>query len=218
MSMFEDYFDRVFCINLDRSPERWAHVQQQCQQFGLSKVTRFSGFDFLTYADLPDGHRQSIANALCGCTTSHGSLFHNIAFNGWDKVLVLEDDFEIIHEDFHAKFESLIKYVPSDWELLYLGAHYGDKPLGRVNEHVVKAGYIKTTSSYAIRGPYARYLAPFMCGCNAPDDLLSAFNQWHRVYVLQPRLMKQYNCMSVIWGKHVNNGPCMEDTRHEQMV
>lgn len=218
MSFFDDYFDRMFCINLDRSVDRWAHVKQQVAKFELTKVERFRGVDWLDYQHMPPGIQLGMKNAMCGCTASHGAVLHAIGYHEWDKVLVLEDDFEIVHDDFHERFEALIKFVPDDWEMIYLGAHYGNAPRGRVNEHVLLADQIKTTSSYAIRGRYARFVAPLMAGCCGPDDLFSGFNPVQKVYVLQPRLMVQYANTSVIWGKFTDNGQSMLDPHHEALV
>lgn len=218
MSFFDSYFNKVFCINLDRSADRWAHVEEQRQKFGLVSLERVRGYDFQDYAKLPKGLRDPMENAMCGCTASHAAILHTIGLNGWDKVLVLEDDFAIVHDNFHSIFEELIQFVPEDWDMLYLGAHYANPPAARVNEHVIKADRIFTTSSYAIRGPYARFLAPMFFGSSAPDMLFSGFNKMNRVYVLQPRLMVQYPNTSVIWGKHTDNGQCMLDARHEAMV
>lgn len=216
--LFNEYFDRKFVINLDRSPDRWAHVQEQMRMHDLGGIERYSGYDFKDYVHLPNNLRQPMENAMCGCTASHGALLHEIGWHGWDKVLVLEDDFQVVHSDFHDKFEFLISQVPADWDMIYLGAHYADKPLGRVNANCVIADRIKTTSSYAIRGPYARFLAPFFFGTAGPDDLFSGFNALNKVYVMQPRLMIQAHLRSVIWDQDTNNGPCMMDTRHENMV
>lgn len=218
MSFLDSYFDRVLCINLDRSVDRWKHVADECFKHDF-KAERVRGYDFKDYADLPDVLRHPMQNGMCGCTASHRLVLDEIGLHNHDKVLVLEDDFKVVHDDFQERFEEMVSlYVPTDWEMLYLGAHYDGPPHGRVNEHVVKADYIKTTSSYAIRGPYARYLAPMFSGTAGPDDLFSGFNKRHRVYVLQPRLMVQREGMSVIFNKYTDNGQCMSDTRHEEMV
>lgn len=217
MSFLNDYFDRVFCINLNRSVDRWKHVAQECVTHDF-KVERMRGYDFLEYTHLPPNLREPMKGPMSGCTASHRLVLGEIGLHNWDKVLVLEDDFHIVHDDFQERLREALLYVPTDWEMLYLGAHYGGPPHGRINQHVVKADYIKTTSSYAIRGPYVRFLAPMFSGDTGPDDLFSGFNKLNRVYVLQPRLMVQYANTSMISGRFTDNGQCMLDTRHEEMV
>lgn len=217
MSTPNEFFDRIFCINLDRSPERWEHVQMECEKHNL-QIERFSGVDASAYVGLPDNLRAGMANAMFGCTASHGALLNVIAYHGWRRVLILEDDFEILHDDFNDRFAAMMPRLPEGWELVYLGAGYGDKPLGRINDSVIMAGSIKTTSSYAVTGKYARWIAPFMCGGSAPDDLLSGFNPYHQCYVLEPRLMGQYPNTSTIWGKFTHNTQSMTDPHHVAML
>ncbi len=38
-----DYFDKIFCINLDSRPDRWKQVQKEFDKVGiLDRVERFS--------------------------------------------------------------------------------------------------------------------------------------------------------------------------------
>ena len=70
-------------------------------------------------------------------------------------------------------------------KLFYVGAHYGDiedREMTRVSEHIVRARYIKTTSSYAVTARHARVLAPFLNGCSGPDDLISGFNPHYKCF------------------------------------
>ena len=41
-----DFFDAIFCINLDKRPDRWIHAQEQFKKIGiLDKVKRFSAIE-----------------------------------------------------------------------------------------------------------------------------------------------------------------------------
>ena len=202
-------------INLTTNKDRWAHVQDQIRRYDLRNITRFEGYDFHDYATMPF---EGMQNAMGGCTTSHGAILHMAAHHQWPVTLVLEDDFEIVHGDFHEKFAAMIGLVPPDWDVIYLGAHYGEKPISRINPSVIRGGLILTTSSYLITAKHARRVAPYMVGCSPPDNLMSGFAPFSRHYVLQPRLMVQYATKSDIWGKYTDNSRCMLDGGHEAMV
>lgn len=217
MNSINEYFDQIFCINMARSPERLDNAHQQATKAGFI-FQRFEAYDYADYKGLPDNLRSGMENPMCGCTASHGALLAVIAANGWGRTLILEDDFEVLHSDFTARFDVLHKRVPADWDLLYLGAGYGEEPKSRVNESVVRAGYMKTTSSYAVTGKYARTLAPFMHGCSGPDDLLSGFNPHFKCYVLNPRLMGQIKSVSTIWGTETHNTQSMTDPPHDRII
>lgn len=222
-----DIFDAIYCINLDRSKERWKHVEKECKRIGIytrsnfdaddpcAYVRRFSGYDFHEWDRVPEPHlRESMKNALCGCSQSHAALYSIIAHLGHRHTLILEDDFEILHDDFLARFTKAWSEVPPDWDVVYLGAHYGDLPTERLSEHVIRAGYIKTTSSYAISHHHARLMAPIMATCAPPDDTLSGLNPHCNAYVLHPTLIGQYENVSDIWGQRTNNTLCMTDPHH----
>lgn len=218
MNAIDRYFDRIFCINMDRSPERWAHVQQEATKHGITRIERFRGYDFHEWDHYEARLRIQMDSAMCGCSHSHSGIFHLIAHYGWDKTLILEDDFEILHDNFSERFQASIAQVPSDWDLVYLGGGYGTPPTKRISEHVVVADHIKTTSSYAIRAPYARLMAPMMAQKQGPDDLLSGFNPLTKAYILHPRLVGQYCCMSSIWRNVTHNTQSMTDPVHDKIV
>lgn len=199
-----DYFDHVFCINCAHRIDRWTHVLEQCRLHKI-ELERVDGVYIKGWGN-------------DGCTASHRLVLEKIAEGPWDRVLVLEDDFECIYPDTQSKFEDLITWVPDDWELLYLGGHYGDKPRARINQHVILTGYMKTTSSYGITKAQAAKMAPAIAGIGPIDDLFSGFAMKDRSYILQPRLMVQYTGYSDLQQREMGNAACMMDTNHENMV
>lgn len=219
MSPLDNYFDAIFCINLDRSPDRWEHAQAEARRHGIATMRRFPAVDWLDYQGLPENLRKGMANAMYGCTASHGRLLSHIACSTWDRVLVLEDDWEVLSEvaDLQSRFSALENFVPKDWDLLYLGAHYADHPfIERINEHCFRVNEIKTTSSYAITRRHAALVAPLMVGGNAPDDVLSGMNPHCKAYCIEPRLMGQYENKSTVWSEEglTCRSHSMRDSRH----
>lgn len=216
-----DYFDGIFVINLDRSMDRWEHAQGELSKHGIA-ATKFPGVDWADYQQYPANLRSGMANAMYGCTASHGKVLSYIASSFRSRLdlrfLILEDDFEIFNEDFQDRFSKQIQFVPADWDILYLGAGYAETPPARINEHVIRAGCMKTTSSYAVTSRAARIIAPLMCGGSAPDDILSGWNPVLKSYVMEPRLMGQYENRSVIWGQVTHNSQSMWDPGHVEAL
>jgi hypothetical protein len=141
-----------------------------------------------------------------------------IGHRGWRRTLILEDDFQIRHADFNDRFASMIGEVPEDWEMLYLGGHYAEKPLGRVSPHVIRMGRMMTTSSYAVTYEFARRVGPYIDGHGPIDTLYYGSHLERPCYIFQPRLMVQREGFSEIQQRDMNNTICMEDSRHENMV
>lgn len=203
----QEYFDRIVLIHLKRRVDRWEECLVQLRKggIGLEEVTVFEGHD------MPgDGNR--------GCTASHRGVLELIGHHGWERTLILEDDFHVEHEDMQERFGSMIGDVPDDWEMLYLGGHYGEKPIARVSSHVIRCSRMLTTSSYAVTREFARRMAPWVCGIGPIDTLYYATHMEGRCYIFQPRLMVQRAGVSDLQCHYMDNGGCMRDTAHENMV
>lgn len=202
-----DYFDKIICINLDRRTDKWAECQKQFDKYGLT-VERFSGHDMAG----------AIGWGNNGCTASHRGVLELICHHKWKRTLILEDDFHIRHTDFHQMFSDMIGEVPNDWDMLYLGGHYSEKPKSRVSKHVIRINRMATTSSYAVTYDFARKVAPGIFGIGPIDCLYFEQHLSSNCYIFQPRLMVQRPCFSDIQNKECDNSGCMEDTTHENMV
>jgi GR25 family glycosyltransferase involved in LPS biosynthesis len=203
----EQYFDRIVLINLERRKDRMEESTAQLQRLDMPNhsTTLFTGHD------MPgDGNR--------GCTASHRGVLELICHHRWQRTLILEDDFHVNHDDCQERFAAMIGDVPDDWEMLYLGGHYGKAPLGRVSPHVIRCDNMMTTSSYAVTLDFARRMAPWICGVGPIDTLYFGEHQKGRSYIFQPRLMKQRAGYSDLQQHVMDNGGCMSDTAHENMV
>jgi GR25 family glycosyltransferase involved in LPS biosynthesis len=199
-----EYFDSVVCINLTRRPDRWAHCVAQFNKHGI-KAERFVGADTLTWGN----H---------GCTLSHRIVHELIIKKEWKRTLILEDDFDCRHDNTQELFSGMIKEVPDDWDILYLGGHYSEPPKKRISPHVIQCGTMKTTSSVAVTLEQAKKMAPTLIGCGPIDEWYSMWCRKSNSYIFQPRLMVQYNNYSDLQQHDCNNEPCMTDSRHEEMV
>lgn len=217
MSSLNDYFDAIVIINLARNVERLGACvrESHLHHFGFHL---FEGYDYEQYKHLHHDRRPTMTSPMCGCSISHAAIHHGMAFAEWKRILVLEDDFEILHPDFNTRFAAAWSEVPPNWDIVYLGCGYGTVPTERVSKHVVRAHHIKTTSSYAITAKHARFMAPLMATCNGPDDTLSAHNPYVNAYSLYPCLIGQRACRSDIWGTFTHNTQSMTDPAHAAAI
>ncbi len=215
----ENYFDKIFVINLARRTDRWAHVQAQMKLLGITQYNRFEAYDGIV-----NGNGVVCGNS--GCVASHRGLLELISYHQWPRVLILEDDFSIAHTDPEMKayvdvqgeFERMIKEVPSDWDMIYLGGQYGSNPSYRVSPHVIRLGTMLTTSSYGITPAMARRLAPHVHGLGPIDSIYCHHQPANNCYVFQPRLFVQYANVSDLTNRECSNEHCMLDQHHEEML
>lgn len=204
-----DYFHKVFILNRDARTDRWKLCEEQITKFGL-RIERFRAYDHACIDGWVGGNG--------GCSASHRAMLDVIAYEQWPRTLILEDDFRILHDDFQEKFAEMITEVPDDWDMLYLGGHYAEKPQARISKHVIKMARMMTTSSYGITWQMARHMAPNIYGSAPIDTQYYSFHLSHNCYIFQPRLIVQRESFSDLQGRVMNNEGCMMDQRHEEMV
>lgn len=103
------FFDAIYCINLDRRPDRWEAMQRRFQRLGIErKVRRFSA------ADTPLNHH-------IGCALSHRRIIAQARQQQLKTVLVFEDDARFSPDAAEVLTHSLRELEGRDWQLLYLG-------------------------------------------------------------------------------------------------
>lgn len=110
-----DYFDEIYCINLDERTDRWEHAQKQFEKAGiLDKVQRFSAIKDI------DGRVGVIKSNLEIVKIAKQKKLKN--------VLVFEDDVEFIVDNPQKILQDSINQIVNiKWHLFYLGANTHQK-------------------------------------------------------------------------------------------
>lgn len=122
-----DYFDEIFCINLNRSVDRWNKVESRFQREGIF-VTRWEAIDKLnpkikndfiehtkkTRSRIKKLGRYAVFRSFC-------SLFEYIVTLNVDKVLIFEDDV-LFHKNFKTLFDQQVRLIDPNWKMWYLGS------------------------------------------------------------------------------------------------
>jgi len=131
-TLLHQYFDKVFVLTVPRFKERHEKVNQRLN--GIS-------FEFFYGTDKNDLDENTISrdysynkkNSLAvrqifpplnkgeiACALSHRNIYQAIVDNGWNKVLIFEDDVVPDTKTLN-KLTDCLKELPEDWELFYLG-------------------------------------------------------------------------------------------------
>jgi len=127
-----DFFEEIWCINLDRRPDRWESVVKEFDTLGIrNKVQRLSA---ITHEDGRIGLIKSILNLLI---YEKEKKLKNI--------LILEDDVKFLHANnvtsTLTKANEQISNI--DWHMFYLGAN-----INGVKQRKVSENLIRITNSY----------------------------------------------------------------------
>jgi GR25 family glycosyltransferase involved in LPS biosynthesis len=110
-----DYFDEIYCINLDERTDRWEHAQKEFEKAGiLDRVQRFSAIRDV------DGRIGVIKSNLAIIKIAKEKKLKN--------VLIFEDDVEFIIDDPQTELQKSINQAQGiKWHLFYLGANTHEK-------------------------------------------------------------------------------------------
>ena len=189
-----EYFDRVVVINLDRRPDRMDKLGPQLDELGI-EYERFSAVD---------AKELGIEGYIAG-TMSHVAVWKK--YKG-QKILVLEDD-ALFCEDFNEKFAEVMKTLPQDWDIFYLGVLL-PKHTGKVNDIGNPHWYAQVMSTgaqaYCLKPEKMDHFIRKIDGYEWYIDIaLRLENVDSHCYVTQPNLVTQFPSYSDLRGKDVDD-------------
>jgi glycosyl transferase family 25 len=144
--MLNNYFDKIYCINLDRREDRWSETMDELTNRGLEKIVeRYSAVDG---KDLLN-NTNKINNGELGLVETHIQIIKEAKNNNYKNILILEDD--IIFTDEIKNIDSYFESLPKNWDILWFGGnhniHMGQK-LNKINEKIIKC--YQTYSTHCI--------------------------------------------------------------------
>jgi glycosyl transferase family 25 len=201
-----NYFGKIYCINLDERSDRWEKVKKKFESVGLTNYTRFSAI--------------KTGDGWNGCKQSHLTIIKEAKDKGYKNFLVFEDDF-ILHKDFNHILNESISSLPNDWDMLYLGGNLLKCTQQEdVSSTLIKVNSVLTTHCYMMRNTlYDKVLneAPdfprqhgFLRG-QAIDVYYSEFIcKTHNVYMTSPSICGQEEGYSDIEKKNMNYNHLMK--------
>lgn len=210
MITLNDFFSKIIWIGSVNRPDRAAQMEEQLARYNIVAERFEAHWKPIDHLNKP--------NANFGCTSSHRGVLELISHFRWSKTLILEDDARFMEDSWPEQFDAMVREVPDDWQMLFLGAGYAEDPIARVSGSVIRAGALMTTSSYGIRYEMARRMAPHISGIGPIDSLYHEWQRKYPTYIFSPRLLDQRPGFSDLCGRENDSGPSMRDTAHESRV
>lgn len=141
METLNSYFEKIYCINLDRATERWEKCVEQFDNLNI-KVERFSAIE-------PSEGINNLLKGEIGCMRSHFEIIKKAKELNLKNVFIFEDDVQLV-DGFNEKYAEYVKEVPENWDFIYFGGnHLGG--LQKKSEHVYKMIHTYTTHAIGIK-------------------------------------------------------------------
>jgi hypothetical protein len=199
MIKINDYFDYVYCMNLDSRIDRWREVIQQFKNNKII-VNRFRAFDGKTIYR----GQKPIRPGEFGCLFTHLSILLDAKANNYDKVLIFEDDVEL-HPEFNNLASEFLQEVPDNWDMLYLGANTVRNKSVNVSARVNLANSLLGGHAYAVRNTVYDKLIYLLENEPYPvDETYSRNHVLMNTYLCNPIIAWQREGWSDINKQHVN--------------
>lgn len=197
--MIWNYFDKIYCINLESRKDRWDSSLTEFNSAGI-QAERFNAYE---------GDNKHLAFNK----SQHECLKKALA-DGCQTFLILEDDVEF--KSF-SHLKSALSELPEEWDMLYLGANLigSDvmrfKPPAKVGQHLSRLYDCWQTHAIA----YTSGVAKEIVNKFNPDEF-PIYDEWLRTnilknvraYVVNPQIAVQKPNYSDIWQKDVDYSSC----------
>ena len=150
-----------------------------------------------------DGKERGISPITAG-TMSHVEVLKN---HRDQKILVLEDDAYFV-KDFNEQFEAVIKTLPNDSDIFYLGTllpkHTGK--VTPVNDNWSRQVMTTGSHAYCINPARVNYFIENLDGYEWYIDIgLRVFAEKYNAYITQPNLITQFPSYSDLREREVND-------------
>jgi GR25 family glycosyltransferase involved in LPS biosynthesis len=144
--------DRGFLINLE---ERTDRLQESLLEFDKNNIQGIERFNAIKITEDSDQ-----GWVIRGCTHSHMELLKRQVENGWEKMVIFEDDFILDvcdNRELSLSNEMIEKIYVADFDLLFLGACLLE-PAEAVSENLIKPNKFVQTTSYLTSLKFAEYV------------------------------------------------------------
>lgn len=147
-----DYFDKIYCINLDSRPDRWELAQREFEKVGiLNKVKRMSAVtkQEVPYDPRPVKGKSDLLGAFA-CSLSHSKCLQDAMENNYSNYLVFEDD--ICFKDYNSEsFSTAMGELPNDWDAFLLGcSDWNCRIKENISKHIERRDGFGCTHAIAI--------------------------------------------------------------------
>jgi len=196
-----DYFEEIYCINLDERTDRWEHAQEEFKKAGiLDRVKRFSAIRD------KDGRVGVIKSNLAIVKIAKEKKLKN--------VLVFEDDVEFIVDNIQEVLQQSLSQVNNlKWHLFYLGANTHEKLLKfKPNLILLRKAYAVHSMAYSDM-VYDMFIKKYegLDEIKKFDDILDVFfsniiQEKYLCFMTEPMMTTQMNDFSDIEKRVVDQG------------
>jgi hypothetical protein len=118
MQTIYDYFDKIYCISLEKRADRRVHFKENYPNLGVSDVTYWNAVDG-TLVDAPATWEWT--KGLYGCTLSHAAVINDAIQHGYEAITVFEDDAVVSDKFLETALPIMKDLQGKEWDMVIWG-------------------------------------------------------------------------------------------------
>lgn len=122
----DEYFDKIFYINMQKDRDRDSHMIEQFKKFSISNYERVEGVSLSLPEVPPISHWRNFnkkdekyVKGQLGCRAAHLECVKIARSRGYSRVLILEDDVIFLQDPNTLLTQN--HEILNDWDVLYFG-------------------------------------------------------------------------------------------------
>lgn len=190
----DSIFDKIYCINLDRRPDRWEEALSEFDTHNILNVERVSAVDGRAIDPTEYSHVNNINRSELGLVLTNINILKRAQEQKFERILIIEDDV-VFNKDIEA-FDERYEHVPCDWNMLYFGGNHNKhkrwKQPVSVAPGVVKIHRTYTTHCIGMHNSIFDTILNKLDTLHAALDVIyTEIQQTDNVYCFHPGIAKQ---------------------------
>lgn len=157
------YCEHIYYINLDKRTDRLEHMKNVLSKFNIN-ATRWAGVT-------KDDPCHRLNKGQYGCKLSHVNLIRHALENGYERIMILEDDIDI-RPEFEQYMNSIVSQLKSDeYDIFYLYSYMNKNMKDLVINR--KKGILGTHAYIVNRHFYRKFIEVSLIKHDPIDFILS---------------------------------------------
>lgn len=196
MLTLNNFFDKIYCINLEHRTDRWKKSKELFDKYNI-KVDRFNAINGKNISN--DIRKNILLDGEIGVLLTHLEIIKECKKNNYKSVFIFEDDVDFI-EDFDQMFNVICKQIPENFDFLYLG---GNNIQGsqRITTNIHKIFHTYAIQSFGIKNTMFDYILENLPDYKKQIDVFYAeLHSKTNSYITKPHLTWQRPDYSDIQG------------------
>jgi glycosyl transferase family 25 len=187
-----DYFDRVYCVNLERRKDRLDNFIKQVEKYNLGEFERFKAFDGKEI-DMSK-YNTTLKPGELGLILSNLEIIKIAKEQNLKNILIIEDDCEFTDEV--LKIQEYFELLPNNWDMLYMGGnhntHMGINPPQKINEKITKLHNTYSTHFVGLKKTVFDHIEIILNNQKEPLDVTyTKLQKIFNAYSFYPAIAKQ---------------------------